>query len=186
MGYPYGKKRWRLYDLETQQFFISRDVVFYENQFPFALPTTMASSMEKVSNYEDNACWLDEIKATGGIGETMGHSPVMGQKPQPVPLVEWTGEAHHQEGSLRVSGKPGVEGARQNLIANVGEEGAEPHEEGTDGPTMDTQATGHSSQIPAHTEQQPIHSVGQGDSLGRGHQKKEPAIRLCDYVTHTT
>jgi len=27
VGYPYGKKGWSLYDLETQQFFVSRDVV---------------------------------------------------------------------------------------------------------------------------------------------------------------
>ena len=98
--------------METQQFLISHDVVFYENQFPFALPTTKASSMERVSNDEDNACWPDEIEAIGGIGETMDHRPAMGQKPQLVPLVEWTGDAHHQEGPLRVSGEPGDEGAR--------------------------------------------------------------------------
>ena len=31
------------YDLETQQFFISRDVVFYENKFPFASSSTTPS-----------------------------------------------------------------------------------------------------------------------------------------------
>lgn len=36
MGYPFGKKGWRLYDLETNDFFVSRDVVFFETQFPFA------------------------------------------------------------------------------------------------------------------------------------------------------
>lgn len=36
MGYPYGKKGWRLYDLEKLEFFVSRDVVFSENIFPFA------------------------------------------------------------------------------------------------------------------------------------------------------
>ncbi|CAA7059556.1 unnamed protein product [Microthlaspi erraticum] len=35
VGYPYGKKGWRVYDLETEQFFVSRDVQFQENVFPF-------------------------------------------------------------------------------------------------------------------------------------------------------
>lgn len=30
VGYPYGKKGWNLYDLDTKEFFASRDVVFRE------------------------------------------------------------------------------------------------------------------------------------------------------------
>ena len=33
--YLYGKKGWKLYDLETNEYFISRDVVFYETEIPF-------------------------------------------------------------------------------------------------------------------------------------------------------
>jgi len=36
MGYPFGKKGWKVYDLETREIFISRDVVFDESIFPFA------------------------------------------------------------------------------------------------------------------------------------------------------
>ncbi|PNX98093.1 hypothetical protein L195_g021334 [Trifolium pratense] len=35
VGYPYGQKGWRVYDLESHEFFVSRDVTFFENQFPF-------------------------------------------------------------------------------------------------------------------------------------------------------
>ncbi|XP_074284250.1 uncharacterized protein LOC141608805 [Silene latifolia] len=35
MGYPSGKKGWYLFDLDTEEFFVSRDVVFYEDNFPF-------------------------------------------------------------------------------------------------------------------------------------------------------
>lgn len=35
VGYPYGQKGWRVYDLESHEFFVSRDVIFSENQFPF-------------------------------------------------------------------------------------------------------------------------------------------------------
>ena len=64
-GVSFGTKGRKILDLDTQEIYISRDVVFYENQFPFALPTTKASSMERVYNDKDNACWLDEIEATG-------------------------------------------------------------------------------------------------------------------------
>ena len=35
MGYPYGQKGWRLYDLKKKSFLVSRDVVFLEGMFPF-------------------------------------------------------------------------------------------------------------------------------------------------------
>ncbi|PKH47914.1 hypothetical protein CRG98_050403 [Punica granatum] len=35
IGYPHGKKGWRMYDLEKEDFFVSRDVRFCENDFPF-------------------------------------------------------------------------------------------------------------------------------------------------------
>lgn len=35
VGYPFGKKGWYLFDLDTKQFFVSRDVKFYEDIFPF-------------------------------------------------------------------------------------------------------------------------------------------------------
>ena len=37
VGYPNGKKSWKLYDVETGTFFVSRDVNFHENEFPFDL-----------------------------------------------------------------------------------------------------------------------------------------------------
>ncbi|KAI5402106.1 hypothetical protein KIW84_066538 [Lathyrus oleraceus] len=36
VGYAYGTKGWRMYDLELGVFFNSRDVIFYEDKFPFA------------------------------------------------------------------------------------------------------------------------------------------------------
>ena len=42
LGYPNGKKAWKMYDLETKEFVFSRDVVFYEKEFPFASKETDA------------------------------------------------------------------------------------------------------------------------------------------------
>jgi hypothetical protein len=33
VGYPFGKKGWRVYDVNTGDFIVSRDVVFSENIF---------------------------------------------------------------------------------------------------------------------------------------------------------
>ena len=35
LGYPFGKKGWKLYDIEAQECFVSRDVKFVEHIFPF-------------------------------------------------------------------------------------------------------------------------------------------------------
>lgn len=43
VGYPYGKKGWRLYDLETKEFLVSQDVVFVETSFPYCEEETEAS-----------------------------------------------------------------------------------------------------------------------------------------------
>ncbi|XP_074266144.1 uncharacterized protein LOC141588612 [Silene latifolia] len=48
IGYPSRKKGWYLYDLERQEFFVSRDVHFYEDKFPFldALSTISPSILD--------------------------------------------------------------------------------------------------------------------------------------------
>jgi len=35
VGYPFEKKGWKVYDLESGELFVGRDVVFYENVFPY-------------------------------------------------------------------------------------------------------------------------------------------------------
>ncbi|PKI57080.1 hypothetical protein CRG98_022584 [Punica granatum] len=40
VGYSYGKKGWRVYDLKTGEIFTLRDVSFYENSFPLQVSGT--------------------------------------------------------------------------------------------------------------------------------------------------
>ena len=35
VGYSFGKKGWRLYDLESGEYFVSRDVIFVEAEFSY-------------------------------------------------------------------------------------------------------------------------------------------------------
>ena len=55
VGYPYGKKAWRLYDLEKCEFFVSRDVKFYEDEFPFVRHTETFSGTNL--DEEEEALW---------------------------------------------------------------------------------------------------------------------------------
>ena len=35
VGYPYGQKGYRIYDIKTHQIYVSRDVIFHESIFPY-------------------------------------------------------------------------------------------------------------------------------------------------------
>lgn len=50
IGYPTGKKGYKLYNLETKKFLVSRDVKFSETIFPFslAIPTNTSSSQPSI------------------------------------------------------------------------------------------------------------------------------------------
>lgn len=54
LDYPYGKKGWRLYDLERKVVFTSRDVVFREKIFPFQTSTTYPLISSLVLPHVDN------------------------------------------------------------------------------------------------------------------------------------
>lgn len=46
LGYPYGKKGYKILNLDTRKVFVSRDVKFYEHVFPFSnLPTSQPSTL---------------------------------------------------------------------------------------------------------------------------------------------
>lgn len=46
IGYPFGKKGWRVYDLETGKILVSRDVIFCEDKFPFEDSTSSPSTID--------------------------------------------------------------------------------------------------------------------------------------------
>ncbi|BBG95385.1 RmlC-like cupins superfamily protein [Prunus dulcis] len=50
LGYPYGTKGYRVYDLTTGKIFISRDVIFHETTFPFPSSATDSSLVFPLSH----------------------------------------------------------------------------------------------------------------------------------------
>ena len=59
VGYPFGKKGWKLYDLESKIIFVSRDVEFYEEKFPYS-HKTIENSGERGS-MRTQVCFGDEV-----------------------------------------------------------------------------------------------------------------------------
>jgi len=39
LGYPFGKKAYKVMDLESHKIYTSRDVIFHETVFPYAKPS---------------------------------------------------------------------------------------------------------------------------------------------------
>lgn len=58
VGYPFGQKGWKVYDLEKKVFLISRDVIFHETEFPMA---SMHISPSPTSHpVQQEVCSVDE------------------------------------------------------------------------------------------------------------------------------
>lgn len=60
VGYLFGTKGWRLFDIERNEFFVSRDVTFFEEQFPGVTDTSYVSPpvMQTTEPIDD---WLDPV-----------------------------------------------------------------------------------------------------------------------------
>ena len=64
MGYPHNKKGWRVYDMENQDFFVSRDVIFNEDTFPYSqahpsdLPPVQPIMPSSIISHDDS---LDHV-----------------------------------------------------------------------------------------------------------------------------
>ncbi|KAI5390563.1 hypothetical protein KIW84_075751 [Lathyrus oleraceus] len=85
VGYPYGKKGWKLYDLETKEYIVFRDVKFSEHEFPFAvqLDTTYFSpTIVSDIKYVANDIGLETYDASigGGADEGVCVSGINGKK----------------------------------------------------------------------------------------------------------
>lgn len=55
VGYPHGKKGWKLYDLDTNTYFVSRDVHFFEAEFPFGQDVVTSSNEAMMQMFDEEA-----------------------------------------------------------------------------------------------------------------------------------
>ncbi|XP_026432474.1 uncharacterized protein LOC113329865 [Papaver somniferum] len=73
LGYPFGKKAWKVYDLDTKQFLAPRYADFYEYQFPYVIANVEQSNNIAPSSIE--TCWSydedrEEVQSPGEVIET--------------------------------------------------------------------------------------------------------------------
>lgn len=85
VGYPFGKKGWQLYDLENNELFVSRDVIFREEEFPFSETVSNESTPLVAMETFDDVILLHE-EGDGNVGNR-GSSSVSTEKDQGVTSV---------------------------------------------------------------------------------------------------
>lgn len=84
VGYPFGKKGWKVYDIERNEFLVSRDVVFREDVFPFAEPKLVP----RVSLTTPIDCDEDWVITPIVRGSTKQTSMAPNPQSSPPPIVE--------------------------------------------------------------------------------------------------
>jgi len=73
VGYPFGKKEWKVYDLDSGELFVSRDVVFFEDILPYASQEKMDKT--KAQNLE--LCFAPKhVADLEGLNETTKRNEV--------------------------------------------------------------------------------------------------------------
>ncbi|GAA0138468.1 hypothetical protein LIER_00211 [Lithospermum erythrorhizon] len=68
---------WQLFDLETKTYFVSRDVVFYESEFPYlaSLDDSRGSRVPILPPSSVSECLDDEDEATPSVDGALSHNP---------------------------------------------------------------------------------------------------------------
>ena len=95
IGYPYGKKGWKVYNLDTRVFSTSRDVVFIEKEFPFAhslsdVSPTTSTLTPSSSHTNDGDGFMEVVLAPTTTGSSVEpvtpHIPRSGLQDTPDPI----------------------------------------------------------------------------------------------------
>jgi len=82
IGYPFGKKSWKLYDLENHEIFESRDVKFHEENLPSK--DVFVGYNESNENYLKNMRYMDANFGGQGEFRTTAGQPIPQQLTEPL------------------------------------------------------------------------------------------------------
>lgn len=85
LGYPFAKKGWRVYNLDTGIIFVSRDVIFSETNFPFAT-LELSSSISPSAHVSPTLLindddFPDSVPITFDSSLSHDYAPVVSQLP---------------------------------------------------------------------------------------------------------
>ncbi|WVY98728.1 hypothetical protein V8G54_030879 [Vigna mungo] len=132
VGYPYGQKGWKLFDLEKKVFFVSRDVKFVKTEFPF-----------------------EEASITSLLTQVPINAP-------------FPGEEYLVDDDTNVDVRGGISAAHDETQCLE--------------PILETQ---NYTNAMSRNSDEPENNIASSSQLGRGHQVKQPSVKLRDYVTNT-
>lgn len=167
VGYPYGHKGWRLFDLEKREYFVFRDVVFKETEFSYS---EISSTLEEA--LQDQELWTPVSDASKTI---VLLSPT--EKPHG-PIYPSTQPAHQTE-PIPPNPSPPVPN-HLSIIYYPGSDSDQisepPSSPSLSEPHLPSSSTSHepetsSAEIPK--------------ALGRRQRKKLPSVTFQNYVTNT-
>lgn len=155
VGYPHGKKGWRLFDIEKTEFFVSRDVLFSESKFPYSPETSLLSLNDEE---EGQLLWapisegmvVDDI-TTQRIGPRIPTSPIQEVDPSCQPI--------------------------QPIVSSLSSSSTTPISQ-----ILPTEPTQPPSLIETH---ETVITDVQEETMGHGHRSKKPPVTLKNYVVNS-
>ncbi|XP_021721976.1 uncharacterized protein LOC110689497 [Chenopodium quinoa] len=173
VGHPHDKKGWKLYDLDTSDIFVSRDVIFHENTFPFISnvgDTTVGDHGVSNDNVGVDNDFLDDLEYVLEVGEASLDSDTSNDTTDSTPMVpNAVAYTAPSIGSLDRSPLVVASAARSLSTEHT------------------TASTNRSSDNTIVADPGPSSSSSSSSSndLGRGHRERHPPGWHCDYVAHT-
>ncbi|KAG7529442.1 Ribonuclease H-like superfamily [Arabidopsis thaliana x Arabidopsis arenosa] len=187
MGYPFGQKGWRVYDLEKSEFIVSRDVVFQEDVFPYQSlePRSIDPPLGSIdpSHFEDDEFRPGTTRSIDSARGSIDPEHLTGDELQPAtdrsidPLPrsidpEKSTERPATDGSIDPA--PGTIDPTSNS--------SDAHTTGSEGNQKTSVAVldERGSQLEADK------LIGQGIKVRQSERERKPSAHLSDYVLHTT
>ncbi|KAH7545427.1 hypothetical protein FEM48_Zijuj01G0092700 [Ziziphus jujuba var. spinosa] len=176
LGYPFGKKGWKLFDLDKKELFVSRDVKFFEDVFPFGNPgavNIIPDNIVPTVNVGIDSDFADFVDDDADLPNPQAQT-------QPSNLIQPEPQAHqdpapHFDTDLDL-------GLREDGPAHI-EASSAPQTEASSAPLSPglevVSTNGHDSLGLDNT------SNGQSAPMGKGMRDKFPSVLLRDFVTHT-
>ncbi|WKA11474.1 hypothetical protein VitviT2T_028969 [Vitis vinifera] len=168
LGYPFGKKGWKLFDLDTKELFVSRDVKFIEDVIPFGNPGAVNIIPENIVptvNVEIDSDFADFVDDDADLPNPQAQT----QNPN---LIQPEPQAHqdqvpHFDADLDLGLREGGPAHTEASSATL-----------SPGPEI-VPTVGLDSLRLDNT------SNGQSAPMGKGMRDKFPSVLLRDFVTHT-
>ncbi|KAL1198691.1 Retrovirus-related Pol polyprotein from transposon TNT 1-94 [Cardamine amara subsp. amara] len=178
IGYPHGKKGWRLFDLEKREFFVSRDVVFHEKEFPYS---------EVSGNVGEQAQPHSSSWATPNVSEFLDNiGPSNIRRPNCATLLQpQINEIHEPDNPPHVESSPSTSQAENTEPSSSNSSSSPPEPETEHHSDSDQSSDPSPSPSPPVPDNPPPPPQDDDEELGKGKRKKIRSVIPKSYVTNT-